>query len=385
MSEVRELHFLLVADLRGFFFNPHRPDGVTFQADVPPVHISVKPREPEQDGSGSHHGLDCRVLSSRMVDPELWEFASALIDKRFKMYPGVQIELPLLRDKQELINGSGKIAEGFGVPLELYPPELQNICDAAANDLRSTAERFFKLLRWQQEIDGPHHVFEWDPALYWRTSPSGEYYIVGRRQQTSIGRSPAGIEWEEADERDFRDLWAKVEAAEPLGHELLREAQGAVRAAPRSALLLAASALEAGIKTHIARLAPETEWLMMEAPAPPVNKMLRDYLPQLHAAKGVGLAEWGKLRPLFKEAEELAKHRNKLTHSGEMPEAVIAKLPSFLDTVSDLLYILDVVEGNEWARHNVQFKTRALLDWPTTRRRRRYIIRATHPSMLFDD
>jgi hypothetical protein len=123
---------------------------------------------------------------------------------------------------------------------------------------------------------------------------------------------------------------------------------------------------------------------MMEAPAPPVNKMLRDYLPQLHASRGIGLAEWSKLRPLFKEAEALAQARNKLTHTGKMPEEPISKMRNFLNAVSDLLYVLDIVEGNDWARENIQPDTRVLLGWPTTRRRRSYDLRVTHPDMYFD-
>jgi hypothetical protein len=135
---------------------------------------------------------------------------------------------------------------------------------------------------------------------------------------------------------------------------------------------------------HIARLAFETEWLMMEAPAPPIFKMLRDYLPQLHAMKGMGLPEWSRLRPLFNEAEKLAQRRNKLTHTGEMSEEAISNMRNCLNAVSDLLYILDIVEGNAWARENVQLETRVLLGWPPTRRRRSYDVRVTHPDMLFD-
>jgi hypothetical protein len=123
---------------------------------------------------------------------------------------------------------------------------------------------------------------------------------------------------------------------------------------------------------------------MMAAPAPPIYKMLRDYLPQLHASKGIGLAEWTKLRPLFKEAEELAQYRNKLTHIGVMPKEAISKMRSFLVAVSDLLYILDLIEGNDWARENIQSSTRVLLGWPTTRRRRSYDVRVTHPDMFLD-
>src|SRR6201982_1954514 len=76
-------------------------------------------------------------------------------------------------------------------------------------ELHSTMERFFKLIRWQQEIDGPHDVFERQPVLYWRVSPKTGYHIVGTRQREWIGRSPAGIEWEEGDQRDFSELLKK--------------------------------------------------------------------------------------------------------------------------------------------------------------------------------
>jgi hypothetical protein len=328
VSSHHQLDFLLLAHLRGFFFNPHRPDGLIFRAEAPRAHISIKPAHPDQDGSGLHRGLECRAYGSRTLDPELRAFASDLIDGRFRMLPEAPIKLPLIRDKKQLIDVTGKLAEGFSPPRELYPPALQSICDEVAVELHSELERFFKLVRWQQEIDGPHDVFEWEPMLYWKVSPEGRYHAVGTRQREWIGRSPAGIEWSETDQLEFQQLWARADAIEPLGHELLREARGSALSAPRSALLLAASALEAGVKMHIARLAPETEWLMMEAPAPPIYKMLRDYLPQLHTSKGIGLAEWSKLRPLFKEAEELAQYRNKLTHIGAMPDEAMNR-PGF--------------------------------------------------------
>jgi hypothetical protein len=384
VSADRQLEFLLLANVRGFFFNPYRPEGLSFRADDPPANLSIKPARPEEDGGGFNHGLECKAYGSKTVDAELQAFAIDLIDRRFRMYAGAPIELPLIRNDKQLIDASGKLENGFSLPLGLYPPALQSVCDEAARELHSQLERFFKLLRWQQEIDGPHDVFEWNPALYWRASPDTQFHIVGRRYEEQVGRAPAGIEWSEVDQREFQQLWDRAEAAEPLAHELLREAQGAAQTAPRSALLLAASALEAGVKMHVAKLAPETEWLMTEAPAPPIFKMLRDYLPQLHAAKKISFPDWSKLRPLFKAAEEIAQRRNKLTHIGEMPEDVTSKMPSMLNTVSDLLYILDIVDGNDWARENIQSSTRALLGWQTTRRRRRIILKATHPDMAFD-
>jgi hypothetical protein len=161
---------------------------------------------------------------------------------------------------------------------------------------------------------------------------------------------------------------------EPLGHELLREAKAAMRnGSPRSGLLLAATALEAGVKTHAAKLVPDADWLLAEMPSPPIHKMLRHYLPNLHASRGTGLAEWAKLKPLFKDAEKLAKYRNDLAHAGDMPANVITALPELMNSVSDLLYVLDALEGHQWAKGCVSHRTSKMLGWPETRRKR-YIV-----------
>jgi hypothetical protein len=67
-----------------------------------------------------------------------------------------------------------------------------------------------------------------------------------------------------------------------------------------------------------------------------------------------------------------------------MPEEAISKMRNFLNAVSDLLYTLDIVEGNDWPCENIEPDTRVLLGWPTTRRRRSYDVRVTHPDMYFD-
>lgn len=81
---------LLLANVRGFFFNPHRPDGLTFRAEAPPANILIKPARPEQDGSGLHSGLECRAYGSRTVDPDLRAFAMDLMDGRFRVHSEVR-------------------------------------------------------------------------------------------------------------------------------------------------------------------------------------------------------------------------------------------------------------------------------------------------------
>jgi hypothetical protein len=216
-------------------------------------------------------------------------------------------------------------------------------------------------------------VFDFEPALYWRIA-EGSYSIVGRKRQGGFTtRSPAGIEWTHEDQHEFTALWAQPTAEEPLAHELLREAKVALDGSPRSALLLTATALETGVKTHASKLVPDAGWLLSEMPSPPIHMMLRKYLPSLHASRGTRLADWAKLKPLFNDAAKLAEYRNDLTHTGQMPAEALAALPGLMNSVSDLLYVLDVLEGHQWAKECVGHKTRALLGWPEPRRQRYFV------------
>jgi hypothetical protein len=297
-----------------------------------------------------------------------------LIDGRLLSFPDAPYQFPFTARGKEWIDKDGRIAEGFGVPREFYPPELLTLCEQVGTELRGRLERFIKLLRWQQEIDGPHGLFEGVPVLYWRTHDDAkEYVAVGRPRQETGSRALHGIGWDCDDARDMRTLWSRPDAQEPLAHELIREAGVALQGSPGSALLLAATALETGVKMHAAKLAPDAAWLLSEMPSPPVFKLLRDYLPKLHAARGVELTKWSDLKPLFKDAQKLAEYRNQLTHAGDMTGEVLAALPNLIISVSDFLYVFDVVEGHQWAKDNVSHRVRTIFGWPAPRRARTFV------------
>jgi hypothetical protein len=291
VSDQQNLDFLLLATLHSFGFNPHKPEGLQFNVGPPhPINVSIKPQKPDEDGGGFHRGLICRVLASKPVAASQWEFVEQLIKRRFE--PGeTSVKLPLIVRDEVKIDENGRIADGFAVPLDLYPSALQSLRNDVFRELNEGLVRFLKLLRWQQEIDAPHEVFDLQPSLYWRVR-DGEFYIVGQKRRSgTTARSPVGITWSDEDQREFGALWAE-EVEEPLGHELLREAKAALAASPRSALLLAATALETGVKTHLTKLVPDAGWLLAEMPSPPIHKMLRRYVPELHKKRGAatGLA-----------------------------------------------------------------------------------------------
>jgi hypothetical protein len=366
-QEANKLYFMLYEHLLGYCFNPLRPEGIKFAAAEPSeINVSITP----SDAGCFNRSLVCSAYWNVTVPPELRDFVANLVERKFQQYTGSPLVLPYVERDEEQIDKDGNIRSGYGVKFEHYPVALQEICDQNRATLQDKVERFVKLLRWQQEIDGPHVLSSGRGALYWNVNPNN-YWAVAPGKQSSGGRSPAGITWDETDQSDFADLWSSG-TNEPLAHELLREAFEASDLAPRSALLMAASALETGIKTHIAKLVPDAEWLLLEAPSPPIYKMFRTYLFELHQSRGLSVANSDTWKDLFKCVQSIMEYRNKLTHTGAMPANVTSELPELLAQTRDILYILDVLEGPDWAKNNVRNKIATKLGWPQSRRHRMF-------------
>lgn len=362
------VRFLLTDTLAEISFNPARPEGLTFTDRSSGVEISIKPEKPDSSGFGP---LVCTAFVNLPAPAGAHKFISSLLAAKFEAYETMPIELPYKQDDRILIAADGSISEGFGVPFELYPPDVQALCDSARATLLQRANRLIRLLRWQQNLDGPHWVFGGEPALYWNAG-DGPYRIVGRRVQERVGASPAGIEWNEQDRADLDNVWNETSSEESVAHELLREAKVLQAHSPRSAFLIATSALEVGVKAYVAYLSPDTSWLLSELPSPPIHKILRQYVPELHQQRGMQVGYWDKLKPWFKRVESGATTRNKLVHTGAIqinPKDVAAHLQD----VSDLLYLFDVLRGHEWAKHNVGSAMRIAIGWPSSRRKR-YIV-----------
>jgi hypothetical protein len=364
------LSFVLIADLPGYFFNPLKPDGIRFKSPAPyAADLSLKPAK-QNDKLGLSRRLECCSCADTPASEEEWRFVSSLLQGKFTPFDGAPIRLPNLVSGEERIDHAGNIHKGYLLPIKYFPPGLQTICVNMRQQLEGAVLRFIRLLRWQQQIDGPHSIFDHAPPLYWRVGNDGNYHVIKDHKSIPFVQTLAGIQWSQEDEADFQRLWAQPHSLEPLAHELLREANALLVESPRSALLTLVSAIETGVKTHVSKVAPDTSWLMFELPSPPIHKILRQYIPELHSSRGHDMSYWRKLRPHFKLIEKAATLRNTLTHTGAMPLEVVEILPKFFEAVSDVLYVLDVLEGHDWAKENVSHETRKMLNWPSPRRNR---------------
>lgn len=231
---------------------------------------------------------------------------------------------------------------------------LRQICEEADDEIRTKAMRVISLWRWRDKAAGPVEIIDKpsvSPELYWRLETSGKYQGVPRPEgifacidrNASRGFDPRTIETEA-----FNKLWAEAKCGEPLGHQMLREALQISHHSPNAALLISYSALEVGLKQHLSTQIPGAEWILKEAPTPPVPKIFKHYLPEVHGCQGVFKIAGERLR-LWKTLEEFTKARNALAHRGTTDEV---KLVIYLQLTQNLLYLLDWLAGHTWAEDN---------------------------------
>lgn len=361
---MRQLHFLLLNRLDGYVFNPIRKDGLTFNAPNDSFRITIHSKnEPGSFGEG-YDSLEMRVTTSCEATDAQIEFVEALIAKTYLSHLGVLKKLPLLDGERVLIDANGKITKGYSPTWDMLPDDLRELGQQVDTFLREVSERFMQLLRWQQKADGPVAIFEErarSPVIYWKTTQD-QYHLAPLPKQEPIviiGDPSGGLKWDEGYEKDFKHLWSDEGAREPLGHQLLREALEVRHQNSRSALLIAYSALEVGLKQHISECAPDAAWLAMFSPSPPLLKMLRDYLPQLHSDKP-SFTNWKDAKKLLNKVNGFTEDRNRLAHRGE---TIVGSLDEYLTITSDLLYAFDVFEGREWAKSKVSRSFRATMKW----------------------
>ena len=225
-------------------------------------------------------------------------------------------------------------------------------------------DRFLKLLRWHQGFDAPAELVE-HRALYWKVS-DGDYPLApldGGPHHEVVIPGMYGIHWDNDEPHNLQDLWSQDDIEEPLARTLIREAASLASESPRSAILTMTTALETGVKIHISRFAPDTDWLLEEIPSPPIFKILRDYIPLLHQRRGDELLFWAKVKPFIKKVQKLVEPRNKVAHTGKIPDDA-GSVQDNLELVSDLLYLLDVLAGYDWAKSLPSYQFRTALGWP---------------------
>ncbi len=365
MEQNAHIDFLFVAQVEGMHFHPCRPEGIEFTpVDDGSLRFVLRPTKPDTDACGNRAGLTCKVFKTYPATEEQVLFVDSYNNRRVMLRVADGILLPFKKKDEILLADDGTCKEGFLPRRYLCPNDISKLIDLAESDFTSKTDRFLKLLRWRQGIDAPGDVLR-DRALYWRVG-AGKYLIAppdGDPSQEITVQAMFGIHWDEGHSNDLRELWSAGELSEPLGHALIREAATVASESPRSSILIMTAALETAVKMHISHIAPDAAWLMQETPSPSIFKLLRDYIPLIHSFRGNEIDFWQKIKPFIQKVQKLVELRNKVAHTGKIPEGVNS-IRDDLVLVSDLLYMLDSLDGHEWAKSLTSYEFRKALNWP---------------------
>jgi hypothetical protein len=362
------IEILVLAQIEGMHFQPHSKEGLS--VNLPGEgdrRFTLRPSEPEKDACGNLLGLEGLVTAQYEVTEGIFEFVGTLIADQTLTRTHSDMTLPFEEEGTTKINEDGSLVKGFGLYTKHCPEDVVELLQSAKSELSGALDRALGILRWRQGVDAPS-ILAPDKSLFWRVGP-GVYSLAPLESlgpYTISGQAMFGVHCQPEDGNDIAELFGQDQVNEPLGHALLREACTLATESPRSAILILAAALETGVKTHVSNVAPETAWLMENIPSPPIFKILRDYIPILHRKGGGDLAFWEELKPTIKQAQDLFATRNKVAHTGTVPSDA-KPIHEVINTVSDLLYVLDFLEGHEWARGRLGWKLRQKLKWPAPR------------------
>lgn len=374
-NDQAKLCFVLNFRTKGIHFSNRRFDPAEIDVVIPEVSpsvpvIQIKFRQKiDQQGGGGFNGQGegsarCEIIASR----EQCKFVGALNNFRYEPYFN-GIPLPLIQHGQERISVDGDIMRGFAIPGQLLPTELLELSKRVEENLKRAVKRIVGLLRWQQDVTSPTNPIDFS-GLYWRYLTDIAYYVP-RIQDSMMLNMIDHIHWVEENRAELGNLLSNNDMYEPLGQELLREAKDFFELNhSRTAALIAYVALETGTKQFIQSTAPSSSWLIENLQSPPTPRLLRDYIPQIIDPNLLAIEKWKNLKPLFSRLEKLMECRNKIVHFG----SIHADKPipeTFLRDVGDILYVLDVLNGHQWAKRHLNQETLVALGWTAERDEKR--------------
>lgn len=274
------------------------------------------------------------------------------------------LNLDNLQDTGEVrVTEQGEVIAGNElVKLPSYPKSVTDFVTSCNTAILSYVDEIVKTVRWRLAAAGSHRVMR-SGGEGWQYSFDGNAWFklptdyFGRISGYSLPRVPAEIVAEVCD-------LVKVRNIEPLPHTLLREAWEQRNSNPRSALVIGMTACEIGVKQSIANLIPGTEWLVENLPSPPIDRLVREYLPWLwnKSSKMPGYRKFPK--DVLNAIGDGMQARNKLAHtgkpfiSGKKQLLTDEQLEDLLLAIRDILWTIDYHAGHAWAVRHLRPATR---------------------------
>lgn len=220
-------------------------------------------------------------------------------------------------------------------------PEMGKLIEELSNRSREWAGRALQTLRWQCALPYGPNIEAHLCRVFW--SHDGKTWIKCPPE------TPGRISIRRVYGNSMSTMVSETEAVlnenrqSPLAYGMISEAYSLCGDAPRSALVIGIAALEIAVKDFISTRVPKARWLATKAPTPPVDRMLRDYLPTL--SKDYPCPP-KRVYKLLKEGIEL---RNEIAHdsddTGSRSPVDTNTVYEVLDAVRDTFWILEMCKG----------------------------------------
>lgn len=251
-------------------------------------------------------------------------------------------------DARAFVDESGNLLENHMAPWEALPEPLQSYLTQSGSELNEAIRAALGVLRWRLGDEGRHQPYSSRGCFF---SFDGENWMMAPMRGEVHGWMVGDLRITEEVACDVQRLLDEHED-EPLAHALWREGWDQRHTNRRSALLLGITALEVGVKQFISSRVPEADWLLEEAPTPPITRMLVEYLPKLPALEH-GITIRSPLPEVMKTIKRGVEFRNKLAHTGRSTYSY-ETLQEILLAVRDVLWLLDSNRGMIWAHSHMR-------------------------------
>ena len=243
--------------------------------------------------------------------------------------------------------------EGPSYGLESYPDPFVSFVETVHKKLSSIGQTLISILRWRYAQEGPPSPFGSRGLFCSGNNGESWHPLPGRYSIQNVTPPYSVFELNEIDADEIIAL-LKSNAQEPLGHELLREAKELQYTSPRSAVLIAVSAIEVAVKSVIMTKVPDAAWFIENIQSPPVVNILTKYLPILFSNVS-RFYEPRKESGTIKVLNEAVTIRNQIVHKGVSPPKD-EKISEILDAIQELLWVCDYFSGNLWAEEYISRK-----------------------------
>jgi hypothetical protein len=237
--------------------------------------------------------------------------------------------------------------EGSCYGLDFYPNPFIDFIQGVDKKLSSAGKSVTSVLRWRYAQEGKSSPISTRGTSCFNESTQKWIRVPGQYSVLNVTPKSSSLNISQVDSEEIARI-LDTHDAEPLAHELLREAKELQHKSQRSSVLVAVSSAEVAIKTVVAQRVPDAAWLVEGNQAPPIVDMLINYFPLLFEEKDL-FYKPSKNEGIVKTLFDAVHIRNQMVHKGVAPPSN-EKVATILTDIEKLIWGCDYLSGHIWAR-----------------------------------